>query len=86
MDYSVLFFLLILAQTMSLHHHCNSDVYTYTHQLAVWLTFSNSLHYNIASLITVPSSGMILDNNWTLSTLPNLTLQPPQQIAKPQLC
>ena len=39
------------------------------HQLVVWLTFSNSLHvhYNTASLITVPSSGMILDNNWTLS-------------------
>ena len=30
MDYSVLFFLLILTttQTMSLHHHCNSDVYS----------------------------------------------------------
>ena len=28
MGYSVLFFLLILTQTTSLHHHCNSDVYS----------------------------------------------------------
>ena len=63
MDYTALFFLLNLTttHTTSLHHyHCNSDVYSPASGMADLQQLTTL--YNVVSLITVPSSGMIPDN------------------------